>query len=279
MLRRKRNRPAAVQFPQSGVYVAESRHADDFRMEPTIHAFGKLLYIWGGAGSLVVKGRRWPLRPGRIAVIPPGISHYLCDDPRRPLSLYFLCVRNPVLAMPGTAIALGECRVIGHAPLSETVRRLFQDLLYEQTAGDAGADLMVTGRVLELCGLLLRWRIRKDTTPGLPPKEKSLSRARVGAVIAEMRRRFYRPQSLERAAARAGLKSRRFSQIFREIAGTSWPAFLRERRIDHAKCLLAETNRSIVAVCFECGFEDLSSFYRAFRRIEGVSPLAWRKAN
>jgi AraC-like DNA-binding protein len=35
---------------------------------------------------------------------------------------------------------------------------------------------------------------------------------------------------------------------------------------------------SVLAVAFECGYEDLSSFYRAFRRQRGGPPDRWRKA-
>jgi len=191
--------------------------------------------------------------------------------------IYVLCLRGPAFSTPGAASVLKECHTIHHATLSETVRPIFQDLLYEQTVGDEGSELIASGQALELLGQLLRWKKRKDDSRGEPPETKSLSRARVGAIITEMQRRFYRFQSLEEAATRASLKSRRFSQIFREMAGMSWPAFLREKRIHHAKRLLVETHRSVIAISFECGFNDLSSFYRAFKQMEGTSPLAWRK--
>jgi AraC-like DNA-binding protein len=245
-------------------------------METTTHAFAKILYILGGSGNLTTGGRTYPLRAGRIVIIPPRTPHHLADLPGRPLSLYFLCVRGPVLPLPEASKVLGEICMIGHSVLGRTLRHLFQDLLYEQTASDAGAELAITGRVLELLGLIQRWKSRGRGKYEDPEAEKPLSRARVRMAIAETERYFYRPQSLEQTAERTGLKPRRFSQLFREISGLSWPAFLREKRIRHARRLLAETHRSVAAICFECGFEDLSSFYRAFHRFETTSPLAWR---
>jgi AraC-like DNA-binding protein len=32
----------------------------------------------------------------------------------------------------------------------------------------------------------------------------------------------------------------------------------------------------VTTVAFECGYEDLSSFYRAFRRHTGEPPQRWR---
>ncbi len=33
---------------------------------------------------------------------------------------------------------------------------------------------------------------------------------------------------------------------------------------------------SIVSIAFECGYEELSSFYRAFKKATGRSPGDWR---
>jgi AraC family L-rhamnose operon regulatory protein RhaS len=136
---------------------------------------------------------------------------------------------------------------------------------------------LVIGLVLELAGLLMRWQNGRPG-PGTPKtKGTSLSQARVSAVIRSLENQFYRPQSLEEAAARAGLRPRRFSQLFHRTTGKSWPAFLRGKRIDHAKRLLAQTDRSLAAICFECGFEDVSTFYRAFHKTERTTPGRWRE--
>ena len=47
-------------------------------------------------------------------------------------------------------------------------------------------------------------------------------------------------------------------------------------RVEYAKRLLRETKRSVTAIAFECGFEELSNFYRAFKKHAQVPPLEWR---
>ena len=65
--------------------------------------------------------------------------------------------------------------------------------------------------------------------------------------------------------------------LFREVAGDTWFNTVRALRLAHARRLLRETGRSVTSICYECGFEDVSNFYRAFRAAERASPDAWRR--
>jgi AraC family L-rhamnose operon regulatory protein RhaS len=95
--------------------------------------------------------------------------------------------------------------------------------------------------------------------------------------VAQLPRRFFEATDLDRAAAELGMSRRRFTHLFRQATGTSWAAHLTRLRIDYACQLLREPSRSIIGIAFECGFEDLSSFYRAFKRRTGLPPRTWRE--
>ncbi len=73
------------------------------------------------------------------------------------------------------------------------------------------------------------------------------------------------------------MSRRCFTHLFRLAAGCSWSAYLTRLRIDYACQLLRETSRSVLAIAFESGYEDLSTFYRAFKRHKGLPPREWRE--
>src|SRR5262249_37775930 len=102
-------------------------------------------------------------------------------------------------------------------------------------------------------------------------------RQAVSRYVAGLPGRFFEATDLVQTAVELGMSRRRFTQLFREVTGTSWSSHLTRLRVDYARQLLRETQRSIAAVAFECGFEELSSFYRAFKRLTGVPPAAWRQ--
>ena len=75
------------------------------------------------------------------------------------------------------------------------------------------------------------------------------------------------------------LSSSHFSRCFRQSFGTSVHQWLIMLRIDIAKDLLHEPGLSLAEVGFRSGFCDQAAFSRAFTKLEGTTPLRWRKLN
>ena len=73
-----------------------------------------------------------------------------------------------------------------------------------------------------------------------------------------------------------GLRRRQFSDLFRKVTGQSWRQYILGLRLNHAAGLLAETDRAVVTVAFESGFDDLSYFDHSFKVAYGCSPLVYR---
>ena len=96
------------------------------------------------------------------------------------------------------------------------------------------------------------------------------------AYVQDLDQHFFEATNLDDAAARLEISRRRFTQLFRQVTGSSWLAHIRRLRIAHARRLLVQTTRTVLSIAFECGFEDLSTFYRAFKREVGMSPNQWR---
>lgn len=65
---------------------------------------------------------------------------------------------------------------------------------------------------------------------------------------------------------------RDFQKIYNETPGR----WLLNKRLDYSALLLKNDNKNISQVVFECGFEDLSHFSRAFKARFGVSPSTYR---
>ncbi len=72
------------------------------------------------------------------------------------------------------------------------------------------------------------------------------------------------------------------SRTVNEVFGKTFPELLNEHRIaDSAKRLLQPDydHLSIEGIASESGFNSLSAFYTAFKKINGMTPAEWRKQN
>jgi AraC-like DNA-binding protein len=69
-----------------------------------------------------------------------------------------------------------------------------------------------------------------------------------------------------------------FKREFRRHYGTSPGKWLLDRRLEHSATLLRMTEMSVTEIMFECGFEELSHFSKAFKEKFGRPPSLYREA-
>lgn len=68
-----------------------------------------------------------------------------------------------------------------------------------------------------------------------------------------------------------------FNRIFREVMGQSVKDYLTSLRVEVAKGLLLQTDKSLAEIALEIGFYDGSEFGKRFKKKEGVTPHAYRR--
>lgn len=115
------------------------------------------------------------------------------------------------------------------------------------------------------------WRIRE--------LEACLERPAIRKARALVEERFREAQlQLADAADAACLSVAHFSHLFHQVTGVTFTNYVQARRVTEAKRLLGETDKSITAICFACGFNSLTHFNRVFRRGQHCSPRQFRQA-
>ncbi|MBO9609761.1 MAG: helix-turn-helix domain-containing protein [Paenibacillaceae bacterium] len=122
----------------------------------------------------------------------------------------------------------------------------------------------------EAIGLLLHW------TPALASEELT-SREAVLQTIADMREAYDEELTLRALADRAALSPRQYTQLFRELTGTSPMDYLADIRIAKARELLLLSDERLPVISRSVGYRDPAYFGRRFKRSTGESPLAYMR--
>jgi AraC-like DNA-binding protein len=261
-----------------------------------------------GGGRLEVEG----LDPvdvgaGDVVLLAPGRSHALRDrigspvrdlrdllaegvfDPRRAgrrsrgdsADAYLICgcfrfadVGSDRLigALPTLIHVRGEDPTAGPW-LAQTIRLLAD----EATADRPGATTVVK----RLCDALFIYVLRSHLA-GLPTEETSWLRALVDPQIGEALRLIHAepaaPWTVAKLAASAGMSRSAFAARFTDLVGEPPMGYVSRWRLRQAAVALRTTRREVAEIAASAGYESTAAFSKAFRRLIGAPPAAYRRA-
>ncbi len=112
----------------------------------------------------------------------------------------------------------------------------------------------------------------------LPPQGQALPEL-ITAAIALIRAHYAEVFGVEELAQQLGVSKGHLIRRFTAATGLSPGRFLTAVRIEAAKGLLLHRQYPLEAVAGLCGFSGANYFCRVFRREEGLTPAAWRRAH
>ncbi len=113
----------------------------------------------------------------------------------------------------------------------------------------------------------------RDSTRVVPGEDRAIE-----AAVREFHRRLADPKlRMADVAAAAKLSVSSLERRFQRALGCTPLVKLRDLRVNLAKRLLGETEKSVNEIARTCGFGSASRFGVAFREYTGMSPLAYRR--
>jgi AraC family transcriptional regulator len=141
--------------------------------------------------------------------------------------------------------------------------------------GDAEAWMdQAAFRLCELRGDLKREIAR---VPALRASTREELHRRVHLGKQALDEMFDGPLTLEGIARLACLSPFHFHRAFTAAFGVTPHAYRTRRRLEKAARLLAETDRQVLEICLESGFESPATFATLFRKRFGASPRGFRE--
>ena len=84
---------------------------------------------------------------------------------------------------------------------------------------------------------------------------------------------------LTEAAASCGFSPSHLSRLFHGSTGMTFQEYVTRCRLQKASSLLLTTEHPVTHIAFDSGFQSISQFHRAFRRVYATTPREYRNAH
>jgi AraC family transcriptional regulator len=246
-----------------------------------VHDHLLILHLDGPVAVRQVIGKsqeRRTFRPGSLKLVPSGLDFGV--RPEGILESVHVYLRDAVLREVAAELLGGDPAHV------ELVPRLgHQDHLVEQlvlgirealTAPDPSSAVYADQLAHMLGARLLHDHSNRTPQPAEPPRS-GLTRTQLARAIEFMDANLPERLSLGEIAGAACLSSGHFIRQFKASVGMAPHRYIIRLRLDRAKRLLRETDRSIAQIAFECGFSHQEHMTRFFGEFSGTTPAVFRR--
>lgn len=181
-----------------------------------------------------------------------------------------------------------------HWSVIEKLRQTFPDVLWSHQLFEQEAQLMTCAGGASTTDLMLAWlaqqqdldmavhlsewflveRMRpKDTQQRIPLKARiGTSQPKLIEAVTLMETNIEEPLSADDLAYHVGLSRRHLERLFKKHLDSVPSRFYLQLRLDKARQMLRDTDRSIVEVGMACGFSSASHFSTTYRTHFNVTP-------
>ncbi|WP_395372421.1 helix-turn-helix domain-containing protein [Komagataeibacter diospyri] len=199
-------------------------------------------------------------------------------DPGRPFEVLHLYLGLTLVNRAARSLGLNSSRLSMRdisGGQDAFISGVLTGLAAEIQATHSASSLFVNGLLESLTVHLLRQYARTQPSPTSRPAQ--LPAWKLRKALDHMEAHLAEPFDLDFLAGLCGMSRFHFSRSFHNTMGQSPSRWFIRRRVEHAKDLLSQTNRSIIEIALTSGYESASHFAQMFRRETGISPRDFRK--
>lgn len=83
--------------------------------------------------------------------------------------------------------------------------------------------------------------------------------------------------SLQNVSKLYFINDKYMGRLFKKQIGCTFHEYLNKVRLDHAVSLLIHTQKSVIMIAMDCGFQNVTYFNRIFLKEHGMSPVKYRR--
>lgn len=244
--------------------------------------FWKISCIISGAGEVVINDQSYAIAPGSIYLVHPqaettyNIQGEALDLVNILFDRTFLGAELETLKddldfftifSPLPPKSINPLIYIQNA--DNRLRSIIKDMFKEYEQQDANYRVYLKFKLIELLIIMQRSGAKKL---------RNLNRCELVSYIDHLLESDYQHNiTLKYLAGKVGVSPNYLCTVYRQHSNISIVQKLKMIRLQRAEKMLHDHNLTISEICYECGFNDLSYFYRSFAAVYQCNPGDYRK--
>lgn len=249
------------------IYISHTTHSHDFKSH--FHGKIELTYCFSGEQKIKIGDSIYTLKGGDAAVIFPNVVHEYIkvegDTSERTECIsvisstdFYTGILPEIMTMRPQSPVIKSRNIAGNAKLA------FEKILTVKTEAElVGWTMIALSSVMEKAELI---PVKETDDFKLAP-----------SLVSYIDGNFTKPLTIKFLAKEFGYSASYIAHIFYDQLKIPFRTYLGNVRSEYAAMLIASTGKSLTEIAYECGYENLNTFCRCFKRCYGITPSEYKK--
>lgn len=255
------------------------RDKKDIKFEYHHHDFSKIVILIDGDLTYYIEGKAYILKPWDILFVNKNEIHKPVVNPNKYYERIVIWLNpdfmakyaqgnNDLLKCFEVAIKNNYNLLRLNMKSIEVIKNLIQDIQNCNNSNEFGSEILKESLFVQLMVLMNRLFLNSDKNRDIEDIQYDKT---IEGVLNYINSNLENDLSIDTIASEFFISKYYLMRKFKNQIGSSIHNYVVQKRLILARSLISD-GLSMSSVCSRCGFNDYSSFVRAFKKVYGVSP-------
>lgn len=227
-------------------------------------------YILKGKGIYRIGKREYKLEAGQGFLIEPNVLTYYEADSEDPWSYIWVSFSGEKSKDYLKEVGLGDGKVIFSTSHGDELEKIV-DEIFVNNEKEALRDFLAQAYLCAFFNVLSLEKTISTT------QKSDYENSYVQSAVDFIKQNYNNEITVQDVANWVNIDRSYLFNLFKKERNCSPLEYLTNYRIAKAKELLAQTDYTVETICYSCGYVNIVTFSKAFKRVTGKSPTQYRQ--